>query len=274
MASTGTATGPQEADGTVHQPEAAAGVDSQHSGAQFRQEGASLSETGQAAGIKGSSSTAAELGLPDDVDDGSGSGLASGSEGSKTAFDAVEAAPDHDHSGNRGQVGADGAGAVGADGQIIRHPKLVISASGKMAGPAPLQSGPTGPIDMRRMLRDRQKARRSDSEPQPDTRDAAGPPSGGTLIGGDTVSQDAAVPAMQAGSNTVYDQPPSVSGPLDHLDVATEPTFKGGDAPRCNFLQVEISMVLQNLLIFINTDFDSELIKIGRRVLCTLTSFE
>ena len=59
-----------------------------------------------------------------------------------------------------------------------------------------------------------------------------GPPSGGTLIGGDTVSQDAAVPAMQAGSNTVYDQPPSVSGPLDHLDVATEPTFKGGDAPR------------------------------------------
>ena len=51
MASTGTATGPQEADGTVHQPEAAAGVDSQHSGAQFRQEGASLSETGQAAGI-------------------------------------------------------------------------------------------------------------------------------------------------------------------------------------------------------------------------------
>ena len=49
MASTGTATGPQEADGTVHQPEAVAGVDSQQSGAQFRQEGASLSETGQAA---------------------------------------------------------------------------------------------------------------------------------------------------------------------------------------------------------------------------------
>ena len=64
MASTGTATGPQEADGTVQQPEAAAGVDGQHSGTQFRQEGASLSETGQAAGIKGSSSTAAELGLP------------------------------------------------------------------------------------------------------------------------------------------------------------------------------------------------------------------
>ena len=42
----------------------------------------------------------------------------------------------------------------------------------------------------------------------------------------------------------------------------------------CNFLQVEISMVLQNLLIFINTAFDSELIKIGRRVLCTLTSIE
>ena len=40
------------------------------------------------------------------------------------------------------------------------------------------------------------------------------------------------MPAMQAGSNTVYDQPPSVSGTLDHLDVATEPTFKGGDAPR------------------------------------------
>ena len=51
MASTGTATGPQEADGTVQQPEAAAGVDSQQSGAQFRQEGASLAETGQAAGI-------------------------------------------------------------------------------------------------------------------------------------------------------------------------------------------------------------------------------
>ena len=85
----------------------------------------------QAAGIKGSGSTAAELGLLDDVDDGSGSGLASDSEGSKTTFDAVEAAPDHDHSGNRGQVGADGAGAVGADGQIIRPPKLVISASGK-----------------------------------------------------------------------------------------------------------------------------------------------
>ena len=132
MASTGTAISPQEADGTVHQPEAAAGVDSQQSGAQLRQEGASLSETGQAAGIKGSSSTAAELGLPDDVDDGSGPGRASGSEGSKTAFDAVEAAPDHDHSGNRGQVGADGAGAVGADGQIIGHPKLVISASGKI----------------------------------------------------------------------------------------------------------------------------------------------
>ena len=59
MASTGTAIGPQEADGTVHQPEAAAGADRQHSGAQFRQEGASLSETGQAAGIKGSGSTAA-----------------------------------------------------------------------------------------------------------------------------------------------------------------------------------------------------------------------
>ena len=68
MASTGTATGPQEADGTVHQPEAAAGVDSQHSGTQFRQEGASLSETGQAAGIKGSGSTAAELGLLNDVE--------------------------------------------------------------------------------------------------------------------------------------------------------------------------------------------------------------
>ena len=107
MASTGTATGPQKADGTVHQPEAAAGVDRQHSGAQFRQEGASLSETSQAAGIKGSGSTAAEPGLLDDVDDGSGSGLGSGSEGSKTAFDAAEAAPDHDHSGNRGQVGAD-----------------------------------------------------------------------------------------------------------------------------------------------------------------------
>ena len=76
MASTGTATGPQKADGTVQQPEAAAGVDSQHSGAQFRQEGASLSETGQAAGIKGSGSTAAELGLLNDVDDGSGSELA------------------------------------------------------------------------------------------------------------------------------------------------------------------------------------------------------
>ena len=177
MASTGTATGPQEADGTVHQPEAAAGVDSQQSGAQFRQEGASLSETGQAAGIKGSSSTAAELGLPDDVDDGSGSGLASDSEGSKTTSDVVEAASDHDHSGNRGQVGADGAGAVGADGQIIRHPKLVISASGEMAGPAPLQSGPTGPIDMRQLLRARQKARSGDAEPQPDSRDAAGPPS-------------------------------------------------------------------------------------------------
>ena len=63
MASTGTATGPQKADGTVQQPEAAAGVDSQQSGAQFRQEGASLSETGQAAGIKGSGSTAAEPGL-------------------------------------------------------------------------------------------------------------------------------------------------------------------------------------------------------------------
>ena len=119
MASTGTAISPQEADGTVHQPEAAAGVDSQQSGAQFRQEGASLSETGQAAGIKGSGSTAAEPGLLNDVDDGSGSELASDSEGSKTTFDAVEAAPDHDHSGNRGQVGADGDGAVGAYGQII-----------------------------------------------------------------------------------------------------------------------------------------------------------
>ena len=178
MASTGTATGPQKADGTVQQPEAAAGVDSQHSGAQFRQEGASLSETGQAAGIKGSGSTAAEPGLLNDVDDGSGSELASDSEGSKTTFDAVEAAPDHDHSGNRGQVGADGAGAVGADGQIIRHPKLVISASGEMAGPAPLQSGPISPFDMRQMLRARQKARSVDAEPQPDSRDAAGPPSG------------------------------------------------------------------------------------------------
>ena len=82
MASTGTATGPQEADGTVHQPEAAAGADSQHSGTQLRQEGASLSETGQAAGIKGSGSTAAEPGLLNDVDDGSGSELASDSEGS------------------------------------------------------------------------------------------------------------------------------------------------------------------------------------------------
>ena len=93
MASTGTATGPQEVDGTVQQPEAAAGVDSQQSGAQLRQEGASLSETGQAAGIKGSGSTAAELGLPNDVDDGSGTGLASGSEGSKTTSDTV----DHHH---------------------------------------------------------------------------------------------------------------------------------------------------------------------------------
>ena len=72
MASTGTAIGPQEADGTVHQPEDA-GVNRQQSGAQLRQEGASLSKTGQSAGKKGSSSTAAELGLPNDVDDGSGS---------------------------------------------------------------------------------------------------------------------------------------------------------------------------------------------------------
>ena len=56
--------------------------------------------------------------------------LVSGIEGSTTRSDVVEAALDPDRAGNRGQVGADGAGAVGADGQIIRHPKLVISASG------------------------------------------------------------------------------------------------------------------------------------------------
>ena len=67
MASTGTATGPQKADGTVQQPEAAAGVDSQHSGAQFRQEGASLCETGQAAGREGFRVTAAARDLHDDV---------------------------------------------------------------------------------------------------------------------------------------------------------------------------------------------------------------
>ena len=40
------------------------------------------------------------------------------------------------------------------------------------------------------------------------------------------------MPAMQAGSNTVYDPPPPVPGTLDHLDGAMEPTFKGGEAPR------------------------------------------
>ena len=40
------------------------------------------------------------------------------------------------------------------------------------------------------MLTARQKARSGDSEPQPDSRDAAGPPSGGAQIGGDTVSHD------------------------------------------------------------------------------------
>ena len=67
MASTGTVIGHQEADETVHQLEVAAGMNRQDSNELLRQEGASLCETGQAAGREGFRVTAAARDLHDDV---------------------------------------------------------------------------------------------------------------------------------------------------------------------------------------------------------------